>query len=161
MVQRTALCFCDECEKNYEVTKEFKNKEDADRWELAAMDRYHLCHSCYAKRNGNRIAERNNWAERKAERLGLPKLEGTEKQIAWANTIRINAYNTFDLNRNSYSECGIAFWNYVFKNSTTDAKTWIANRDNILSWARLCLAEEFIEEHPEFKGQKMKKSAAE
>ena len=156
MIERTALCFCDTCEKNYEVTKEFATKQEADQWELMAMDRYHLCPKCYASRS-SAVAERNNWAERKAEKLGLPKLEGSEKQIAWANTIRINAYNGFEQNKDIYSECGIAFWKFVFENSTTDAKTWIANRDNILGWARTCLAEDFIAEHPEFKGQKMRK----
>ncbi|MBQ6518070.1 MAG: hypothetical protein IJI14_05075 [Anaerolineaceae bacterium] len=158
MVTRTAHCFCDSCGNTYDVTKEFATVGEADLWERMATDRYNTCPSCYAKRDANKTAKRNNWAERKAKRLGFPQMVGAEKQAAWANTIRIHEYNAFIENKAQYTECGVAFWNYLFMNMPADAMMWIENRERILAWGRETLGQKFIEEHPEFKGCRMKKT---
>lgn len=48
-----------------------------------------LCPECYEKHLKEQIEKENLEAEEKSKEWELPKLTGTEKQISWANTIRI------------------------------------------------------------------------
>lgn len=47
-----------------------------------------LCEECYKKQREARIVRENTLALEKAKEMELPELVGTEKQVAWANTLR-------------------------------------------------------------------------
>lgn len=47
-----------------------------------------LCPECYKKKLEEERQKANEEAARKAEEMGLPELQGTEKQVAWATTLR-------------------------------------------------------------------------
>lgn len=49
-----------------------------------------MCPDCYKKYLEKQIKEANQKALEKTKEMELPELEGTEKQIAWANTLRID-----------------------------------------------------------------------
>lgn len=55
-----------------------------------------LCPECYRKKKETERAEINKEAERKSDAEGLPKLTGSEKQIAWANTLRLKELKSID-----------------------------------------------------------------
>jgi len=48
-----------------------------------------LCPDCYEKEKREKIEKENAEAVQKSKELELPELTGTEKQIAWANALRI------------------------------------------------------------------------
>ncbi|WP_348658937.1 hypothetical protein [Heyndrickxia faecalis] len=48
-----------------------------------------LCPECWKKK----ADEENKKAVEAAKELGLPELKGTEKQVAWANSIRLEVIN--------------------------------------------------------------------
>lgn len=92
------------------------------------------CYECQ-KEEKNRKAREDN------AKLGLPKLIGSEKQIAWAETIRAEkikfldeTLNFFDISRVKPEKLEAAKWIYSeiakIKNETS-AKYWIENKDNI------------------------------
>ena len=74
-------------------------------------------------------------AEAKAAR-GLADLAGSEKQVAWANTIRENAYKCIDtlaqFANNDQAKAMMEGWRAKMDAQTT-AKWWIDNRYNIPS----------------------------
>lgn len=49
-----------------------------------------MCPDCYKKYLEKQIKEANQKALEETKEMELPELEGTEKQIAWANTLRID-----------------------------------------------------------------------
>lgn len=54
-----------------------------------------LCPECYKKEQQRKIEEDRKIALEKTAEMELPALTGTEKQIAWANTIRISSIESF------------------------------------------------------------------
>lgn len=55
-----------------------------------------LCEECYKKHLEEERAKANQEALEKAKEMELPELEGSEKQVAWANTIRNNFLEKLD-----------------------------------------------------------------
>lgn len=53
---------------------------------------YNYCPDCYAKQK----EEENKIALERSKEMELPSLTGTEKQVAWANTIRIQAIESIE-----------------------------------------------------------------
>ena len=51
-----------------------------------------LCPECWKKK----LAEENQKAVETAKEMGLPELKGTEKQVAWANSIRLEFIEAID-----------------------------------------------------------------
>ena len=48
-----------------------------------------LCEECYRKEREKYIENQNNKALELSNKMELPQLEGSEKQIAWANSLRL------------------------------------------------------------------------
>lgn len=55
-----------------------------------------MCPDCWKKHLEEKRERENREAAEKAKEMGLPQLEGTEKQIAWANTIRQKVIEKFE-----------------------------------------------------------------
>lgn len=101
-------------------------KQSDRQWKI---DRHFegICELCKEKER----EEANKKAAEKASEYEFPELKGTEKQIAWANTIRMDFYE-------SLAKDGIVADDII--NNETDARFWIDNRTSIKS-------EQFINEY--------------
>ena len=66
---------------------------------------YGLCSACWEAEKKHQFEEQNRKAAEEAKEYGLPELTGTEKQVAWANTLRQNwiaeAENGFNTAKNA------------------------------------------------------------
>jgi len=78
-----------------------------------------------------RKAKANAAAAAAKEERGLSDLTGSEKQVAWANTIREKAYKALDglepFNTNDKTKALFSSWRAKL-DSQTEAKWWIDNR---------------------------------
>lgn len=54
-----------------------------------------LCPECYRKKVEEERATKNEESEKEAEEMELPELSGSPKQVAWANTIRVEFIKKF------------------------------------------------------------------
>ena len=101
----------------------------ADRERRIAYLETQECDEC-RKAKANAAA-----AKAKAER-GLPDLTGSEKQVAWANTIRENAYKALDclapFATNDQAKVMVENWRAKM-DAKTSAKWWIDNRYDLPS----------------------------
>ena len=80
----------------YEITFSCGHTEErqlygkmADRErKIAYFEEHGLCSECYRKQKELERQEANKKAKETNQAAGLPKLEGSEKQVAWAEKIR-------------------------------------------------------------------------
>lgn len=93
----------------------------------------HECAECQKRRRESMIKEENKKSQEASKDHSFPALEGSEKQIAWANTIRMKFYDFCKAN-------GFSADKIIAKETT--AKFWIDNRFDVNS-------KEFAEEHAE------------
>ena len=77
---------CKKCGKIFTWSKTYVNRAEADAGEKWALNEISECPDCVFQ---EKIDYENKKAKEMTEELNLPQLEGTEKQTAWANTIRI------------------------------------------------------------------------
>lgn len=96
MAKARANCTCATCGAEFVYEKICYNRRQADEFEAWAEDHITECTECYRARMERERQERaeqhraeNRENEEKSEMIGLPELEGTEKQKAWASTIRL------------------------------------------------------------------------
>lgn len=67
-----------------------------------------LCPECYKKKSDEEREKRNIEAAKKSSEMELPELTGSEKQIAWANTLRLKVFEKYKV----YSEKEGKFYIY-------------------------------------------------
>ena len=98
MAVATAKCTCRGCGKNFETTKKLYNRAQADEWREWAEDHFDLCPDCYREM---KRAEEIALVNEIIAKYNLPQIDpttGTEKQIAYAASLRakwlINHENT-------------------------------------------------------------------
>jgi len=107
-----------------------------------------LCPECYEKERLEKIEKENAEAIQKSKELELPELTGTEKQIAWANALRIKFLEkASDLKGNQ--EKIEKTTQYIIANKTK-ASWYIDNRD-MGSFCIQKLYEDIYKEMPEEK----------
>lgn len=63
-----------------------KDRERKIEW----FENQGLCSACWEAERKRQFEEQNRKAAEEAKEYGLPELTGTEKQVAWANTLRQN-----------------------------------------------------------------------
>jgi hypothetical protein len=68
-----------------------KDRESRAEWEATR-----LCEDCYRAHREKELERARREAQAEAEERGLPELAGSEKQVAWAMTIRQNAMEALD-----------------------------------------------------------------
>lgn len=119
------------CEGRVNITGPTKNRQ----W-IADRKFEGLCEDCYKIKVEQDKIRANEEAEVKAKEMELPELTGTEKQVIWANTIRVelieNITKEIDKRRklkfNDADEFVLAL-HYLIE-SRTKASFWIDNRYN-------------------------------
>ncbi len=98
--------------------------KDRER-KIEYWEKYGTCSECYKTQQEAKRQEENERAAKRAEASGRAKLTGSEKQVAWATTIRENIMGQLEQILNK-SENAIKILNHL--NSITEAKFWIDNR---------------------------------
>ena len=95
-----------------------------------------LCAECYKEKMEIIYKTKENEAMEQQEKLGLPNLAGTERQIKWAVTIRqnfINEYNNYiDENRSKMKNENIVKSQEMLKNILDikiESELWIKYKD--------------------------------
>ena len=116
---------CGHCGK-VNITGPIKDRDLKCEW----MSSY-LCLECFKKKKKEGM-EQEKMAAGKSAELKLPALTGTEKQVAWANTLRIKVIDKYKSRfaeemPDSGAELTGAMC-YILKDRT-DANFWIDNRD--------------------------------
>ena len=133
MAKARATCTCVTCGKTFDVTTVKANSKEARRFEEWAEVNITECNDCKDKRiAAERDAENAKAAENAAEQ-GWPELTGTEKQVAWANTIRMNEITQIKkLYKRGEMDEAIDF---ILGEKTT-ASWWIDNQNAVSSLVR-------------------------
>lgn len=72
----------------HEETVQLIGKVKDREWRLENVEPNKLCRECWQAEVARQREEANRAAAEAAKELGLPELVGTEKQVAWARTIR-------------------------------------------------------------------------
>ena len=96
---------------------------EASRAERAGILRNGLCRRCQSVK-----------AAEISKQVGLLPLLGTEKQIAWAETIRQDAYSNYERLRNSCAPTLIPATQIELLFKELDAHWWIQNRSHFKSF---------------------------
>lgn len=78
-----------------ETVQLFGKTSERDR-KIEWYENHGCCSACYAAKKDAERKAANDAASEKSAELALPELTGSEKQIAWANTIRVNELTEFD-----------------------------------------------------------------
>lgn len=140
MATAVCTCTCATCGKAFEVRVNGMNRRDADSRAEWASIHYDECKECRAARMARQREEENAKAARDAEAAGLPDLTGSEKQAAWATTIRQKFLDSVQSDIAYFRAQGqseeaaldhaqsFAAWLAATK---TKAAWWIDNRDNV------------------------------
>ena len=142
MAMAKAECRCATCGKDFFATKRSYNRRDADSWENWAVKNMTECQECRNARIARERAEAAVMAAEDAQELGLPDLEGSEKQIAWAMQIRKRALDKLndaleemlpmlaadEVDRETVDRCR-SFINWISEKNK--AKWWIEEARNI------------------------------
>ena len=84
MILAHATCTCKRCGKTFERESRWWNDQKAREWEEWAAKNITLCPEC---KYDDYVAGAAKLA-REASAIGLPELEGSDKQVAWAEYIR-------------------------------------------------------------------------
>lgn len=144
MAKAVANCVCKTCGAKFQKISTKRNKSIADSWEKWAVDYYDECDDCIEKSVKEHRAAVSKEAAEEAKELALPELKGSEKQIAWAETIRMDFYKRTSDEMDSfliqakavpekqenrmkkYKDITI-FRNWLF--AKADSKFWIDNRN--------------------------------
>jgi len=117
-------------------------------WRLA-REQEKLCPECWKKYREEERAKENAKAAEANKAAGLPELEGTEKQIAWAETIRksmidhVAEYYISQITDEAKAERPEIMKGFEAMKRHTDASWWIDNRlnDDKIGLRRLMNAE--------------------
>lgn len=103
-----------------------------------------LCSECYAKKREEEIKEKNKQSIAKSADMELPGLLGSEKQVAWAQSLRLEYIDRVDERLESsrkyaikneriqeFDEAKTTCFNALeyFLRTKTEAKFWIDNRN--------------------------------
>jgi len=157
MAKATALCKCRFCGNDFKVEAFKINRKEANSWKEWAEDNIDICQKCDREIYEAEREKENKKAMEKSIAMGLPELTGSEKQVAWANSLRLDFVCQYekeltkmnDIIQNADKEkqpemiaqkksfCDAM--DYAV-NTKTDARYWIDSRDkrsNFLMWELL------------------------
>lgn len=89
---------CEDCKKEYsrETYTARDSKQTKKFWREKAGTEYGLCYDCYQEQKQQERAKASMEAAMKAKEMNLPELQGSEKQVAWAEKIRIEMLSFFE-----------------------------------------------------------------
>lgn len=141
MAKATVTCTCCECGKSFTASKILASRDQANNWKEWAKSNIIECDECKEKARQAEREEANVKAAESAKEFELPELTGSEKQVAWANTIRVGYYTEYSkvvdgytkLTKEQQTKCNEEFErfnkivDYAFSNKNS-ASFWIEHR---------------------------------
>lgn len=133
-----AKCTCATCGATFTRIEYCYNREAANSYEEWAVENCIECNDCYRERMMREREDANAKVAAESAKMELPELTGSEKQIAWANKLRLEWIDTVSARLKPGSknyERDSAFIPYVLARAT-EAKTWIDCRE---SWKMIVL----------------------
>lgn len=83
MAKARATCTCKTCGATFTQEAIKRNRSEADSWEAWAAENIDTCPGCFRAQQ-----QKEKELEAAARSSQLPQLQGSEKQVAWANAIR-------------------------------------------------------------------------
>lgn len=164
MAKAKAICACKTCGQKFEKTTIKRNVSEATSWEEWAQNYYDECDECYRKRIQAEREEESRKAAEDAKSLNLPELKGSEKQVAWAESIRMKGLENLQTKIDQEKELAasgperhikkydnlVKFQKWIM--AKDEARFWIDNRnfvnDGAALWIQLrfTFQEEYIPE---------------
>lgn len=143
MAKASAKCTCATCGKEFTFEKICYNRRDADEFEDWAASNITECTECYRVRMERERMERaeqhraeNEENAQKSEMIGLPELEGTEKQKAWASTIRMEWIAWVETEIDNAIKSTIKKKDGEENSGNEDIDKEIEHCKNVLAWAK-------------------------
>ena len=103
-------------------------------WRLENIESQKLCYDCWQKQLAEEREKENKEAAEAAQEMNLPPITGSEKQIAWAETIRQKMLITIDdyiytsVKKEMRNDPSLREAVEHIKNNKTEARWWIDNR---------------------------------
>lgn len=119
---------CEGCGEMFRHRKACQNRDAAADYEDWARENITLCPACY-REGMERIQMEKDAAAIAEKGLILPEIDGTEKQIAWANKIRLHAIAIVCAAMKPEAVGKLQTW--VNHPAMLDARFWIDERDNM------------------------------
>lgn len=164
MAKATITCTCAKCGNEFQISRTFVNRREADQWESWAetSGAYTECSDCFKLRKQQEREAANREAAEKSKTAGLPDLTGSEKQIAWATKIRqefIDNHYPFDKPTTTEMIAGYGYndftpvsqdWWMEWLNNHNSSRFWIDKREN---FSGIC--ERIHEEWQEFREENL------
>ena len=122
---------CKTCGKTFTWSKICGSRTATNKAEEWATNNIEECSECRFK---TKIEHENIQAREMSEEMKLPQLEGSAKQIEWAETIRakfIGSYDNFKNSSNPRSKKICKLFEELIQKETT-AKFWIDHRYDMI-----------------------------
>ena len=136
MAKARATCRCETCGKEFEKTAIKQNRRDADSWETWAASYYDECDECREKRIMEEREAVSKAASENAKEIGLPTLIGSEKQVAWAETIRMEGLESLQAKIDQEKELAASGRERHVKryDDLVEFQKWILTKDEARFW---------------------------
>lgn len=122
---------CKTCGKTFTWSKICDNRMAANKAEEWATNNIEECSECRFK---TKIEHENIQAREMSEEMKLPQLEGSEKQIEWAETIRmkfVESYDNFKSSSKLRAKKVCKLFEEIIETETT-ARFWIDHRYDMI-----------------------------
>lgn len=136
MAKAKAICTCKTCGQKFEKTTIKRNVSEATSWEEWAQNYYDECDDCYRKRIQAEREEESRKAAEDAKSLNLPELKGSEKQVAWAESIRMEAVEKLQARIDYIKELAASGREHHIKmyDEVVKFQKWILTKDEARFW---------------------------
>ena len=112
-------------DEEIQLTGKVSDREEKIAW----MEENRVCADCYRAEQDTKHQATNEQAKESNKEMAT--LEGSDKQVAWAETIRaekINEFKSLDFGSNkSIQDAVVKFYEAI-----TLAKFWIENKDSVI-----------------------------
>jgi hypothetical protein len=131
-----------------------------DRDRRAEWESGKLCYECYKAEQARKRAEESAAASTAAQADGLPALAGSEKQIAWAESIRralVDGVEKILAGYEAKEPEKVAMFRADFRNvelAETSSHVWIENRDRLPCEVARTVAVRVVAKNPELTAKK-------
>ena len=136
MAKAVAICRCATCGEEFEITTVKQNRREADSWEKWASEHFDECTECREKRIQEERETASKAASENAKEIGLPTLIGSEKQVAWAETIRMEGLESLQAKIDQEKELAASGRERHVKryDDLVEFQKWILTKDEARFW---------------------------
>lgn len=122
---------CERCGKDFIHRRQMRNATEVEKYEAWAAENITMCPECYRKQMQEEQDAKN--AEKASNALGtdMPELRGSEKQIAWAVSIRNSKIADFSRDYRLNNNDVLMLTEAVRSDDALNASWWIDHRNDM------------------------------